>query len=88
MTKITVVLGTSTDYLIGLTDTEEPKDINELFTYSDLYWNEIPFFDKDIQHFFRNSVDLNYVIQKDVAICFRPHLFFSYMILNQDSVKQ
>lgn len=52
MAKIAAMLGTSTDYLIGLTDIVEPKDItkdiNDFLTYSDLHWKGIPLSDEEI----------------------------------------
>lgn len=52
MAKIATMLGTSTDYLIGLTDIEEPKDItkdiNDFLTYSDLHWKGIPLSNEEI----------------------------------------
>lgn len=53
LVKIAFVLGTSSDYLLGLTDTEEPKnitrDINEYLTFSNLNWNGLPLSDDDVK---------------------------------------
>lgn len=54
LSRLAVVLNTSTDYLIGLTDNPEPlqitRNIDEYLTnFGQLHWNGIPLSNDDLQ---------------------------------------
>lgn len=67
LTKIALKLDASIDYLVGLTDREEPsdmtRDIGKYLTYSDLNWNGIPLSDDDVK-VMRDVID---IIMRDRA---------------------